>query len=279
VRSLGRVLLPGGYLFLGHAETLRGLSQEFHLCHTHGTFYYRRRANALGPLAIVPPSGAAHDAAPGALPIVLQSTTSWIDAIRQASERIARLAGNPTCDTPNSPPANGAPVVPAPRAWDLGLVLEAMREERFAEALELLAALPADSHRAPEALLVRAILLTNSGRLAAAEEACDRLLAVDDLNAGAHYVMALCREHAGDAPRAIDHDQTAIYLDAGFAMPHLHLGLVAKRSGDAATARRALEQALALLAREDASRLLLFGGGFSRDTLQQLCRTELGAIG
>jgi chemotaxis protein methyltransferase CheR len=91
--------------------------------------------------------------------------------------------------------------------------------------------------------------------------------------------MALCREHAGDSTGAIEHGQTAIYLDAGFAMPHLHLGIMAKRSGDAATAQRELGQALILLAREDASRILLFGGGFSRDTLLQLCRTELHAAG
>jgi chemotaxis protein methyltransferase CheR len=54
---------------------------------------------------------------------------------------------------------------------------------------------------------------------------------------------------------------------------------MAKRSGDGATAQRELGQALILLAREDASRLLLFGGGFSRDTLLQLCRTELRAAG
>jgi SAM-dependent methyltransferase len=43
---LGRItqaLKPGGYLFLGHAEALRGLSDEFHLRHTHAAFYYQRK--------------------------------------------------------------------------------------------------------------------------------------------------------------------------------------------------------------------------------------------
>jgi chemotaxis protein methyltransferase CheR len=276
VGRLCQVLLPGGYLFLGHAETLRGLSQNFHLCHTHGTFYYRRRA---GVDSSVSGPEAPCDEVVELLPAVLRSTTSWVDAIRRSSERIAALAGGPARVTPGAPPANGPPPVPVDRASDLRRVLEAMQAERFAEALELLTALPADAERTPEALLVRAVLLTNSGRLGEAEMVCDRLLAVDDLNAGAHYVMALCREHAGDAARAIDHDQIAIHLDAGFAMPHLHLGLVAKRTGDGATARRALEQARSLLTHEDGSRLLMFGGGFSRDTLRRLCRTELSAIG
>jgi chemotaxis protein methyltransferase CheR len=154
-----------------------------------------------------------------------------------------------------------------------------MRQERFADALDLICSLPPDSHEDPDALLLRAVLLTNTGRLEESEEVCGRLLAVDELNAGAHYLMALCREHASDSAGAIEHGQAAIYLDAGFAMPHLHLGIMAKRSGDAATAQRELGQALILLAGEDASRLLLFGGGFSRDTLLQLCRTELRAAG
>jgi chemotaxis protein methyltransferase CheR len=167
----------------------------------------------------------------------------------------------------------------AARTWDLGLVLEAVRQERFSDALALISSLPLDSHEDPDAVLLRAVLLTNNGRLDESEEACSRLLALDELNAGAHYLMALCREHASDSTGAMEHDQTAIYLDAGFAMPHLHLGIMAKRSGDGATAQRELAQALILLAREDASRLLLFGGGFSRDTLQQLCRIELRAAG
>jgi chemotaxis protein methyltransferase CheR len=62
-------------------------------------------------------------------------------------------------------------------------------------------------------------------------------------------------------------------------MPRLHLGLLARRNHDPELARRELAQALVLLQREDASRLLLFGGGFNRDTLLALCRAELQSCG
>jgi len=283
VRRIGGALLPGGFFFLGHAETLRGLTQEFHLCHTHDTFYYRRRDASEAVVATATWVGLSREQAEDSLPAVVESTASWVDVIQRASERIATLAdgrsGSPSQDAPLTTPAGQAAATAAPRAWDLGLVLEALRQERFSDALEIVCSLPPDSHEDPDALLLRAVLLTNNGRLDESEEVCSRLLAVDELNAGAHYLMALCREHAGDSTGAIEHGQTAIYLDAGFAMPHLHLGIMAKRSGDAATAQRELGQALILLGREDASRLLLFGGGFSRDTLLQLCRTELRAAG
>jgi chemotaxis protein methyltransferase CheR len=105
------------------------------------------------------------------------------------------------------------------------------------------------------------------------------LLTVDELNAGAHYLMALCQEHAGDRAAAEEHDRAAVYLDPFFAMPHLHLGLLAKRSNDTEAAQRELSHALTLLAREDASRILLFGGGFTREALTAFCRAELRAVG
>ena len=91
--------------------------------------------------------------------------------------------------------------------------------------------------------------------------------------------MALCREHAGDRAPAANHDHYALYLDEGFAMPRLHLGLLAKRAGDLAAARKELSRALVLLPAEDASRILLLGGGFSRYALIDLCRAELRACG
>jgi chemotaxis protein methyltransferase CheR len=167
----------------------------------------------------------------------------------------------------------------AQTAAQLPLVLELLKKERFSDALELLGRLPAESDQDADVLLLRAALLTHSGQLNAAENVCGQLLARDELNSGAHYLLALCRESAGDRQGALDHDQAAIYLDPGFAMPRLHLGLMARRAGEWESARQELGHALMLLKREDASRLLLFGGGFGRDALIALCRSELLSAG
>ncbi|MDC8760170.1 CheR family methyltransferase, partial [Janthinobacterium fluminis] len=58
VARIARALAPGGYFFFGHAETLRGLSNDFHLCHSHGAFYYQRKGEALAA-APAPPAAAA----------------------------------------------------------------------------------------------------------------------------------------------------------------------------------------------------------------------------
>lgn len=267
IARIGRALKPGGYLFLGHAETLRGLSGDFHLQHTHDTFYYRRHDRPHTSVHVSTTSAPSRGLVPTVVAAV-ESADTWIDAIRRATERIETLT------SPARRRAGSQRPVVAP-AWDLGHALDLLREERFTEALEMMQRLPPESGRDPDVLLLSAALRTHRGQLTEAEEACQRLLDVDELNAGAHYLLALCREDASDRTRAVYHDQVAVYLDPTFAMPHLHLGLLARRAGDRATAQRELEQALLLLQREDASRLLLFGGGFGREALVALCRTEL----
>lgn len=277
VERITRALAPGGYLFLGHAETLRGLSHDFHLCHTHETFYYQRKERISHGSVRVPPAVAARSTSfPTALEGLVQGADSWVEAIRKASERIQVLADAPRAATASDAAAGARAVTPP---WDLGVAFELLRKERFGEALQLIRSLPAESAQDADVVLLHAVLLTHGGQLGDAEEMCRRLVAIDELNAGAHYVLALCREGAGDRQGAVDHDQVAVYLDPGFAMPRLHLGLLARRGGDREYARRELQQALTLLDREEAARLLLFGGGFSREGLIALCRAEWLACG
>ena len=274
VARITRSLAPGGYLFLGHAETLRGVSQDFHLLHTHGTFYYQRKSGVEQEAGAKAPLIAPATAFEGpALAAAIDDADTWVEAIGRAAERV-RLLTAQTQDSTSRRTAAGAT-----ESWQLGQALELLRHERFADALDLMRALPPGATRDPEVLLLRAVLLVNHGDLAQAEDTCHRLLAVDELNAGAHYVLALCREGMGDRRGARGSDMAAVYLDPAFAMPHLHLGLLARRAGDREAQQRELSEALALLQREDASRLVLFGGGFSREALLALCRAELLAVG
>jgi len=285
IAKLARALTPGGFLFLGHAETLRGISQGFHLRHTHETFYYQRRDED-EPAGLEEPSlKTLHASLGGPLGTsFVDDADSWVDAIQRASERIAALEGSASrsgsgYEFPEKELRTAGPALPAIRAGEMGVALELLRQERFSDALAVLDRLPADSPSNPDALLLRAVLLTNGGRLADAEALCRRILTQDEMNAGAHFLMALCREHAGAPKEAMAHDQTAAYLNPDFAMPHLHLGLLAKKSGDRETAHRELAHAQSLLAREDPSRLLLFGGGFTREALTGLCAAELRTVG
>jgi chemotaxis protein methyltransferase CheR len=171
----------------------------------------------------------------------------WVSAIAASSHRVAALADH------------------------------SLRRSAALEALP--AELPGEEASDPDALLVQAVMLADRGALEQAEEICRRLLARDELRPGLHYVLALCQEGRGDYLAAAEQDQTAIYLDASFAMPHLHLGLLGLRMGDLPGARRELREALALLGGEDASRILLFGGGFDRAALMRLCQTQIERCG
>jgi chemotaxis protein methyltransferase CheR len=277
VARIARSLRPGGYFFLRHAETLRGISNDFHLHHTHNTFYYQRReavgesADLLATMKCVARSAArsgSHMSILDSQSEDVRSGETWSGPAAQLAPAAVPIPQAPA--SPGAPPVAGAAAAPA---------LELLRRERFVEAKEFLRELPPGSAADPDAQILLAVLHANSGEIVEAEKISRQMLAADELNTGAHYLIALCREQSGDRDGAVRHNQAATYLDPLFAMPHLHLGLLAKRAADLDTARRELEIALPLFDREDPARILLFGGGFTREALVAFCRAELRACG
>jgi chemotaxis protein methyltransferase CheR len=219
-------------------------------------------------------------ARPGSRMDVLNSPSDGVRTADTWSGPAAQIAA-PAMPMPQVPGNSGAaPVAGTGIAGAAAApALELLRHERFVEAKEFLRDLPPGPAADPDAQLLLAVLHTNSGEIVEAEKIARQVLAADELNTGAHYLIALCREQAGDRDGAMRHNQAATYLDPLFAMPHLHLGLLAKRAADTDTARRELEIALPLFDREDAARILLFGGGFSREALVAFCRAELRTCG
>lgn len=280
VARLSRALVPEGHLFLGSAETLRGVSHDFHLRHTHEAFYYQRKSQR----ELSEPAPPLPGERPWPLPPPEVEASAWVEEIGRAAARIAALtAPAPAAEPLRTSPAREGPPRETPAArrahavarLDLSAALELLHKEQFSEALDQVRSLSEQCGSDPEAMLLEAVLLASAARFDEAERMCQRLLGVDELNAGAHYLLALCNAGGGRLDRALHHDRVANYLDPGFAMPRLHLGLMLRREGQRASAREELARARSLLEREDGARLLLFGGGFNRSALLALCDAEL----
>ena len=212
-----------------------------------------------------PPLPSTAEAAPPPPP-ALASDRSWFDAIARSSTRIEELARpRVAVPLPHHPPASR-------RCSAMAL----MRQERFDEALATLDPAADDT----ETLLLRAALLVVSGDGAAAEATCARLLG-EGRPPRRRPLRDGALPGAGRGPGGGSGTRPVRRLprSPGSRWPTSTSGLLARRSGDLGTARRELTLALSLLASEDPSRIVLFGGGFDRDGLMGVCRGELAACG
>jgi chemotaxis protein methyltransferase CheR len=135
--------------------------------------------------------------------------------------------------------------------------------------------LPAEAWHDAAVRVTHAAIAAAVGRLREAEASCRAALALAPGCSEAHMVLGLCRERADDWEAAIAHYDAAIAIDSSFAMPHLHRGLLMSRRAARAEAGPSLQRAAMLLPLEAPERLMLFGGGFRRETLVALCLAAL----
>lgn len=114
-----------------------------------------------------------------------------------------------------------------------------------------------------------------AGHYQGAASAAELLLARSPRSPEARFVLALCREQAGEPAAAMALHEEAVARDPGFALAHLRLGLLSLQAGSIAEARRALEAALRTMPGEDERRLALFGGGFRAEALSEIAAAAL----
>jgi len=263
---LARVLTPDGALLLGHAETqLAGPC--FEVEEARGAFYFRRRSAAQSP------APRARRAVPQRLAAAgeLGAATGWLEPIARSNARVHALAA---LVSPNAEPVAARTSEP-PGALDD--IVELIRKERFADALTRIETTASDGRS--ERSLLRAAILTNLGRTTDARGAVEVRLELLPRCAFAHYLLGVCRESLLELEEARQSYARAAELDPTFALAHLREGLLARRAGQKEAARRALATALEHFPKQPARTLLLYGGGFARETLASLCRAELNALG
>jgi chemotaxis protein methyltransferase CheR len=233
-----RSLDDGGYLFLGHAETLWQITDAFKLVTLGDAFVYRR----------IDPPKVERKIGLGAL-----KAFGWRTAQAEVPEQAAPVESAPL------PSLLSRLQIPV-RATDPGPL----------PALES----PADYQ--PSLQLVHAELA--AGRYVLAAEIAESLAARDPLLAEAHYLrgMALCNQ--GRDRDALESLRKAVFLDPDTGFAHFLLAGALARLGEDPAAARAYRAAADTLGRRPGDAVAAELGGRSLSELIVLCRSLAGTV-
>lgn len=192
------LLAEGGYLLLGHSETLWQLTDAFSLVPVGDAFVYRRSHEEH---AGSPPARTNRPRSRGAAPA--REVTPGARALPESRAPLPASDGPATAVRPKP-----RPVVPRPAA-----------------------ARGADSRRGADGLLAEAQARLAAGNYAAAAGAAAQAVAADPLLAAAYVVLGQARTTLGQDSAAIDTLRKAVYLDPGAGHAHLMLAGALSRSG------------------------------------------------
>jgi len=313
LRSLHRSLRDGGYLFVSPTE---GFEDEGHFATVRAgeVFFYRKvpvdeTANDPARPLDGASDGPLHNASPrGPVPTAAASdclgrraeqgsprSPANLSASRRSRSATDQLGQRPTVHSnqPSARKAGGSAAgrrtgAPSPEPSDRSdrsqlarrLWTEAVHEfaqeraERAGHLVERLLELEPENVRG---WLLRALVLAGQGLEKQAADCCRRALSLEPCHAEAHFVHGLLLDAQGQTDRALDELQKAVFLDSNFAPAAFRLACLLQREGRSVAAERVFRSTLQALEHDTDERLLLYGGGFSRDALRAFCQARLAA--
>lgn len=250
LENLYHSLNEGGYLFLGHSETLSEAETPFEAVEVGGVYVYRRprtrRRFGLGPHRSAP---VVREAAPAA------SAAGPASGRSQGQQRKVRRA------------SAAAETLAAARAE-----LEAGRAEA---ALSLVARALASAPNDADAHLLAAYIYADTGAYDDALDSCHRALAINPLLPVARYILGIIYQRQGDTVRAVSEFKKTVYVDDAFALAHLNLANIYKSQRKWEAAAREYERAIEVVRSSPQGPWVAFAGGFQPDLLISTCERSL----
>lgn len=279
-------LNPGGYLFIGHSETLTTISDDFEPVEVGGVFLYRKPMPKPGRLFSGFSAGG-RDA--GCSRVEPEVRRGWRErmAERTAStegrQRFVVDPGSGRIEEDTS--AHAARRGPAAReqsaevtAQVAALLAEARKafaEGRTAEVEPLVQRILDLDANVADAHILSAYLYADAGRYCEALDACNRALAINPLLPYARYILGVIHQRQGDIVRAVSELKKTVYIDPDFALAHLNLANVYRTQGKWDAAAREYENAMRALYKNPEGAWSEFMGGFQPDLLARTCERSL----
>jgi chemotaxis protein methyltransferase CheR len=195
-------LRDGGYLFLGHAETLWQISDDFTLVSLGDAFVYRRLDDVEEKIDESDRRRVLPERRAGDEPIPRMPERRKTDSERRHREAAAaEVPKLPRLVTPAMPvPRVIPPTAELPDPLDA--VRAALEEGRYAEAADIAAEVAGSTPLRPDAHYLWGVALTNLGRDADALVVLRKTLYLDPEHGFAHFMLAGSLDRVGEGVAA-----------------------------------------------------------------------------
>ncbi|MBF0595022.1 MAG: tetratricopeptide repeat protein [Candidatus Omnitrophica bacterium] len=249
-------LADGGYMFLGHSETLWQINHHFRTIEYPHTFIYKKE------LGVVPMVQEARAVVP--LPVFKFGDDQ--PAFTIASE-------------PGAVPPAGEAFFSDPETD--GLLTEATRayqKKKYDVALTALDKIVARHDTHARAHFLKSVILADQEKY---EEAASLLVGVvqkDSLNEEAAFLLATLFAKMGKVTEAETYFRRIVYLSADEPLTYFHLGNIYAAQKKPAKAELEFKNAIRLLEKRTADEPVRFSEDFSSGLLLQACKHNLATL-
>lgn len=233
------ILNPGGYLFLGHSETLWKMSSKYSLVEIGDAFIYKKSLpRGINGRRFIND----RRMRPGTLPAGVSEDRRKIDARRTTVETTA------TEDF----------VYSAAEPGHAGDYVEEISESTPAQAV---------------------MKLLKLGEYEKAVIALNEILEVESNEARTHFLMGLAQEKLEHYEEAASSFRKTVYCDDKYSIAYFHLASVLEHLGELKTAMKEYRNAVELLRRDEPGRWEMELSDYGVESLVDLCEWKIENLG
>lgn len=255
VDNFYEALNPGGYLFIGHSETLTSVSERFEPVEINGVFLYRKPNERRGFTFA---------------DVIAKRNKAKEGSLRDRAKRnVERMRAE------EEAAASAEQIEPGERdallARAHALLDQAQAKEALIIAERVLSSDPSDL----DGHLLAAFAQCDLGDLKGASAQAEAALKVDPLAAPARYILGVIKQQQNDLDAALTEFKRTIYIDRDFVMAHFASANIHRQSGRMMDACRGYENSLRAMRAQPEGSWTAFLGGFRPDLLEKICERSL----
>lgn len=247
-------LTPGGYLYMGHSETLLNVSSRFERHIQDASFYYRKKAA---------PEAEAEKPPVKTLLLPVQKPLKAEESVKISPEAALAIVKPAEEINPDD-------------LFIQGLAL--LHQENYAKADETFRDLLLIKPQHTGAILAEGQIHLAQGRNEEALNCCDKALGLNDLLPEGYFLRGLLFEMDDRVDDALEEYRKAVLLKIDFVMPHYQLGKLCFRTGDIKSSARELRNCVKLLEKAGREAVIPFSGGLSREVFLAQARKEMAIV-